>query len=211
MALIKCPECGKGMSDRAECCPQCGMPINEVKATIQSTFDKSAKKRKILRWLALVSGIVFVIGIAFVMFTRIFGLNISTAEDWVRFSKNHTKLNVIYNRLEKISPDNLIEIYSELSSAVGNGNTIKNYSDKDVCLAYWYIYAFIPMDSDVNKGKYSVAQMDKFESIMNRQADRDAQQNTTRHIGENKMIEILKSFASLSGSMNFQSFLELYN
>lgn len=27
MALIKCPECGREVSDRAQACPQCGCPI----------------------------------------------------------------------------------------------------------------------------------------------------------------------------------------
>lgn len=27
MALIKCPECGKEISDKAQSCPNCGYPI----------------------------------------------------------------------------------------------------------------------------------------------------------------------------------------
>jgi uncharacterized membrane protein YvbJ len=30
MALIKCPECGKEISDQAIKCPKCGCPINET-------------------------------------------------------------------------------------------------------------------------------------------------------------------------------------
>ena len=30
MALIKCPECGREVSDRAQACPQCGCPIAAV-------------------------------------------------------------------------------------------------------------------------------------------------------------------------------------
>ncbi len=29
MALIKCPECGKEVSDRAKACIHCGYPLNE--------------------------------------------------------------------------------------------------------------------------------------------------------------------------------------
>lgn len=29
MAMIKCPECGKKISDKAGKCPKCGCPINE--------------------------------------------------------------------------------------------------------------------------------------------------------------------------------------
>lgn len=30
MALIKCPECGKDVSDRAAACPNCGFPISNT-------------------------------------------------------------------------------------------------------------------------------------------------------------------------------------
>ncbi|MDE5803214.1 MAG: zinc-ribbon domain-containing protein [Lachnospiraceae bacterium] len=30
MALIKCPECGKEISDKASSCPGCGYPINKI-------------------------------------------------------------------------------------------------------------------------------------------------------------------------------------
>ena len=28
MALIKCPECGKEISDKASACPNCGCPVD---------------------------------------------------------------------------------------------------------------------------------------------------------------------------------------
>lgn len=31
MALIKCPECGKEVSDAAAACPQCGFPISSLR------------------------------------------------------------------------------------------------------------------------------------------------------------------------------------
>ena len=133
---------------------------------------------------------------------------ISTAEEWVEYSKEHTELYVIYEELEKIAPDNLIDIYGILSSVVGNDNTINNFSITDVCFAYWYIYAFIPLDFDVNRNKYTVAQMDKFERIMKQQTDQNAENNTIRHIGDAKMIEILKTFAALSGSQKYQDYWE---
>lgn len=30
MALIKCPECGKEISDKAKCCIHCGYPLDEI-------------------------------------------------------------------------------------------------------------------------------------------------------------------------------------
>lgn len=35
MALIKCPECGKEISDRAGACPNCGCPIADAPTSIK--------------------------------------------------------------------------------------------------------------------------------------------------------------------------------
>ena len=37
MALMKCPECGKQISDKAVACPNCGCPINSAGSSITST------------------------------------------------------------------------------------------------------------------------------------------------------------------------------
>ncbi len=37
MALIKCPECGKQVSDKASSCPQCGCPISSSVASKPTT------------------------------------------------------------------------------------------------------------------------------------------------------------------------------
>lgn len=36
MALIKCPECGKEISDKASSCPNCGMPLRRE---VRGTYD----------------------------------------------------------------------------------------------------------------------------------------------------------------------------
>ena len=48
MALIKCPECGKEISDKATVCPNCGYPIT-TEPTIDSDADEESKGKKILR------------------------------------------------------------------------------------------------------------------------------------------------------------------
>lgn len=40
MALIKCPECGKEISDKAGKCPYCGYPIEEIESTVEKETDK---------------------------------------------------------------------------------------------------------------------------------------------------------------------------
>ena len=46
MALIKCPECGKEVSDKAKACPNCGCPIEETNPNgeIKIKFLKSDNK-----------------------------------------------------------------------------------------------------------------------------------------------------------------------
>lgn len=41
MALIKCPECGKEISDKAEICIYCGYPLNTIKEIDEFKFDKT--------------------------------------------------------------------------------------------------------------------------------------------------------------------------
>lgn len=50
MALIKCPECGKEISDKAEACIHCGYPIREIQSegqfSIQSEPEKDSTSNK---------------------------------------------------------------------------------------------------------------------------------------------------------------------
>lgn len=41
MALIRCPECGKEVSDRAASCPGCGYPIDEYVALLRDREEKT--------------------------------------------------------------------------------------------------------------------------------------------------------------------------
>lgn len=69
MALIKCPKCGKEMSDRAECCPNCGMPLNKIKATTNPISQH--KKNGVPKWvwiLIIVGSLLIVGGIVFFCF-----------------------------------------------------------------------------------------------------------------------------------------------
>lgn len=71
MALIKCPECGREISDKATSCPNCGYPINEFKPNVQENTIPSESpkgKKRMPTWflaliivgsLLLIGGIVF--------------------------------------------------------------------------------------------------------------------------------------------------------
>lgn len=43
MALIKCPECGKEISDKADSCPSCGYPILATKEAASSNINNEQK------------------------------------------------------------------------------------------------------------------------------------------------------------------------
>ena len=63
MAMIKCPECGTEVSDKAEKCPKCAYPIQSTQTeektqTIQQT-SKKLKKHIIFSVLALIVGVIF--------------------------------------------------------------------------------------------------------------------------------------------------------
>ena len=47
MAMIKCPECGKEISDRAEVCPGCGYPVKDY---LQETKDKEQREIPEKKW-----------------------------------------------------------------------------------------------------------------------------------------------------------------
>jgi uncharacterized membrane protein YvbJ len=44
MALIKCSECGKEISDKASTCPNCGNPIKQSQVLVQ--MDTAPQKRR---------------------------------------------------------------------------------------------------------------------------------------------------------------------
>ncbi|MBN8427531.1 MAG: zinc ribbon domain-containing protein [Xanthomonadales bacterium] len=71
MALIKCSECGKEISDRAGACPGCGAPVNGSTATAPSSaaVTKSVRvERAGFKWEAI--GFVLIL---VAMFTGIAG------------------------------------------------------------------------------------------------------------------------------------------
>lgn len=60
MALIKCPECGQQISDKANVCPNCGHPIayENAKENMNSFF-----KQKWVKAVGIIIAIVIIIRI----------------------------------------------------------------------------------------------------------------------------------------------------
>ncbi len=69
MALIYCRECGKQISNMAESCPHCGMPLYNIQPPPEYDMmtSEDAKEKKLKKWgwintcVAIFSIIIFVI------------------------------------------------------------------------------------------------------------------------------------------------------
>lgn len=93
MALIKCPECGKEISDQAITCPNCGCPISLNAETTIKTISRSqpSKKERPLRKKMIIvlsiSGCILLIGIA----NSVFSDSSETPSDEVQIEDNTQK------------------------------------------------------------------------------------------------------------------------
>ena len=76
MALIKCPECGKDISNKAIVCPNCGNPISG-EAISSENIRNSVTKRKPLYWVILA---ILLLIIAFILINSIDGNELTKEE-----------------------------------------------------------------------------------------------------------------------------------
>lgn len=80
MALIKCPECGKEVSDKAVRCPHCGLPLDEVHTTTHEDSINDAglsqqkkEKKRLPLWtfvLIIMGSLLLIGGIIFLCFSK---------------------------------------------------------------------------------------------------------------------------------------------
>lgn len=69
MALVKCTECGKELSDKATTCPNCGCPLGEIQETeVTATSTKSATKKKTIIVMSIAILVVLAIIIGFLLY-----------------------------------------------------------------------------------------------------------------------------------------------
>ncbi len=110
MALIKCPECGKEISDACPSCPGCGYPITEeMKNNPVSVSKKNNKKRNI----KLIVGICMGIILTGVLIAVIFVYNSP--------SSKYSRAN---NAFEAGDYEKAIKIYSGLGSYLDSSDRL---------------------------------------------------------------------------------------
>lgn len=56
MAMIKCPECGRDISDAASACPGCGAPVRKAGCMVR--FERP----RAIIWGVAVNGVLYVDG-----------------------------------------------------------------------------------------------------------------------------------------------------
>lgn len=79
MALIKCPECGKEISDKASSCLSCGYPINSTQVEMEQDRVNVRGKNKGKIFLTF-GGVLFLV-------SMVFGISTSNAELALRAKK----------------------------------------------------------------------------------------------------------------------------
>ncbi len=133
MALIKCPECGKEISDTAKSCPNCGYRIKRPKNNV---------KRKLI----IIGGAILII----IVVTLLIIQNGRYKEDSSPFytMESGTKMKEIHDLYRE--PDDIQnndgsidEVYNNLQFLGSKGTLkIRYWSDsKDIIYARWIIYA----------------------------------------------------------------------
>lgn len=73
MALIKCPECGLSISDKAAACPNCGYPLQPAPEPVEYELTRSnpseskgAEFLRVVAWLVWMGGFILAIATGFV-------------------------------------------------------------------------------------------------------------------------------------------------
>lgn len=80
MALVKCPECGQTVSDKAEKCPKCGYPMvqaeKQVDATPEEVTPKQVAVKRKKKPLIFLVGVVFVVAAVAFFVKGSFGVDV---------------------------------------------------------------------------------------------------------------------------------------
>lgn len=165
MALIKCPECGKEVSDLAESCPYCGYNLGGEANSAGAMNDKvviaarnreaSTKDNQTMGIIMLVIGAVLItmlIGIVFLIIGIVMLMkkpaDLEVKHDCAYYSPKHRKV-IFYNEQDEeiiVDPEQVVSINrkgdklfaSLLFSNVVNSHCIGTCSEQEVerCKAY---------------------------------------------------------------------------
>ncbi len=100
MAMIKCTECGREMSDKAASCPNCGCPIEEIIARLEEkkAFGNNNKKKGII---GVVVAIVVVLAIAGGVCAWYFGVKVPRDQAALAYQEYLNEVQVFNDAIKK--------------------------------------------------------------------------------------------------------------
>lgn len=126
MAIIKCPDCGKEISDRAEACPNCGCPIAAKPVYENAPVAEVKKKKKTGIIIAIIA--VIIIAAAAVL---VFVLGGSGVKE-ITLSENNLELNLkgTHSVTYTVLPEDISEETTVVwSSSDENVATVSDYGE----------------------------------------------------------------------------------
>ena len=102
MALIKCRECEHEVSDKAQNCPNCGCPMENVGATQEELMDEEPKKKKGWIWALIVALLCLIGGGGYYAYTKFFK-SVSEKDAIVELTPEFAKSLEVYDELAPFS------------------------------------------------------------------------------------------------------------
>lgn len=148
MALVKCPECKKKISQMAEACPQCGFPIKGY----EFDEEKKSKKHDIAKIKKI--GIIVAICIVLALGVSVLVAYIQEYTYWQEIEEEREAEKKARGRLFQLSSINPIDLYglSNENNVLGENiyDTISGYEEnKDYTITsneYYVSYTFKAKD-----------------------------------------------------------------
>ena len=81
MALIKCPECGNQVSDKATACPNCGCPIGSIGTAQEQMYEDEFPKKKWWIWPLAVTILCVISGVGYYSYKLLQQGNVESLND----------------------------------------------------------------------------------------------------------------------------------
>ena len=208
MALIKCPECGKEISDKAASCPNCGYPINaatihtengndeifldeykddEIEDTNSNTSSRLSKFKDIIIGSHIWIPLVCVVIIAFIILILVFSRN--RQQKNIQYSNNNNVNTILQSSTHDISTTEDIEQTSTESTTENTEETSTESIQEDIEVE----------DTQIEKNNVNRENNDNVNENEILQTENPIRNNSNNNVTEKKTerVHVLKAAQSL--------------
>lgn len=150
MGLIKCPECGKEISDMAQSCPNCGRPLNTQQGAgvnqgpnmgpgVPPVYQGPAQPPKKKGHGCLIT--VLILFITFVLFVVFMVMGTQTLNDSIQREVSGATSEEEYITLEEYNKIDTGMSYEDVQTIVGSPGTITSQVESNgikIIIVTWY-------------------------------------------------------------------------